>query len=536
MFGVLKKLLSRSDAGSTMSPSAAAQTYYDHGKVCQQGGDLDGAIRDFRHAIELDPENRLAYRDWCLALVQKGDPAQARKVIQRGLSVAPLFPDFHYYLGNLHSLAGESEKAVACYRKALSLNPDYVEVLLNLGTILRDSGQFHAAEDCFRHAIKVGPDSAYAYINLGLVFFKQGQFDTAAECYRKAIACDPSDGAPYLNLGIMAFMEGRMEESLAWYGKTLEVAPGLTLAYYNRSMLRLLTGDLRHGLPDYEYRWGQLGAAPPRSFPQPLWLGETDLAGKTILLHGEQGMGDTLQFVRYVTLVAAQGTRVVLEVQPALRKLLDAFPGTSAVLSTGDPLPDFDCHCPLMSLPLAFKTELATIPAAPRYLTVAEERIQHWAARLESLGAPRIGIVWSGNAKHLNDHNRSVALADLLPVLGARPAVSLQKEVREQDLEALRATPTILDISAELLEFADTAAAIENLDLVITVDTSVAHLAGALGKPVWILLPFIPDWRWLLDRSDSPWYPSARLFRQSERGNWSAAFAALEAALLEWHP
>ena len=295
----------------------------------------------------------------------------------------------------------------------------------------------------------------------------------------------------------------------------------------------LLAGDFSTGWREHEWR---LKSHPElqRAFVQPLWLGDTPLAGKTILLHAEQGLGDTLQFCRYAPLVAAQGARVVLEVQTPLVELLRDLAGIASVVARGEPLPAFDLHCPLLSLPLAFGTTLDTIPAHIPYLHAPSERMAAWQARLGATTRPRIGLVWSGNAGHKRDRARSIPLYALMPLFDLDAAfVSLQKEVRAADAAVLQQTAKIIDVSPALETFADTAALIAQLDLVIAVDTSVAHLTGALGKPLWLLLPAAPDWRWLTARDDSPWYPTARLFRQTDTRVWGPVVARMRAALQE---
>lgn len=533
MFNALKSLFSRSPAVQKQEEPDTADSLHQRGLELFQQGALDKASDAFREALKKDPAHRLARRDLCLALVQKGMPAQAKKLIKQGLAEDPLFVDYHYYLGNIVAMEERFEEAIAAYRQALRLKPDYPEVLLNLGTLLRKRRRFQEAEDALKEAIRISPGYALACLNLGVTYFEQGQFTEAADWYRQAMEKGVKDGAPYCNLGILAFMENRMDEAVALYDKALEISPDFPLAHYTKATVQLLRGQLAEGFRGYEYRWagGIDGAVPPRPFVQPLWLGDTDLNGKTLLLHAEQGLGDSLQMVRYVPQLLKHGAKVWLEVQKPLVGFLSQLEGISGIIATGDPLPEFDMHCPLLSLPLALRTELNTIPAPVRYLTAPPEPVAHWKHRLENLGSPRIGLVWSGSTIHINDHNRSLPLDQLLPYLGDRRFVSLQKEVRERDRAVLQQADNILDISQYLTDFSETAAVIENLDLVISVDTSVAHLAAALGKPVWILLPYIPDWRWLMDRSDSPWYPSVRLFRQTGRGAWQTALAELRNAL-----
>ena len=295
-----------------------------------------------------------------------------------------------------------------------------------------------------------------------------------------------------------------------------------------------MTGDFERGWTEYEWRREAPAAKlTGRHFPQPRWLGE-DISGKTILLHSEQGLGDSIQFCRYVPLVAARGARVLVEVERPLCELMKGLAGTAQVIAKGEPLPNFDIQCPLPSLPLAFKTRLETIPSTAPYLRVPRQALEHWSGLLGPKRRLRIGLAWAGNAKHVRDRERSMRLRDLLPLLDIEASfVSLQKELRSGETEMLESCD-MLQFGKDLGDFSDTAALISQLDLVISVDTSVAHLAGALGKPVWILLTRAPDWRWLLNREDSPWYPAARLFRQSDSREWSSVVAQVRDALLEF--
>jgi hypothetical protein len=306
-------------------------------------------------------------------------------------------------------------------------------------------------------------------------------------------------------------------------------------AHHNEGLALLTLGDYRRGFEKYEWRWQRSGMPPRRRLGKPLWLGEYPLGRKTILLHAEQGLGDTIQFVRYAPLLAKTGAKVVIEVQPELAHLLARVAGVTGVVACGAPLPAFDVHCPMGSLPHALKTEPATIPADIPYLTASTERIAKWRERIERLPSPRIAIAWSGRATHANDRNRSLALARLEPLLALDGAsfVSIQRELRGADGETLARVPRLVHVGDDLDDFDDTAAVVSLVDLVISVDTSVVHLAAALGRPTWILLPFWPDWRWMLDRADSPWYPTARLFRQSAPGDWDSVIARVTEELLK---
>jgi hypothetical protein len=300
----------------------------------------------------------------------------------------------------------------------------------------------------------------------------------------------------------------------------------------NEGILRLLMGDFTRGWPAYE--WRVRATAPyAEQLAQPLWSGEQSLSHRTLLLYGEQGLGDIIQFCRYVPMVAGRAGRVVLEVPSALKALLGHFAGEVEVIAAGEARPPFDLHCSLLSLPRVFATTIATMPADVPYLSVPDASLEKWRARLPNSGLRRIGIVWAGNPKHKNDRNRSIPLREMLPLLAQPDATffSLQKDLRAEDADVLRSEPSLVQLAEGMDSFADTAAIISLLDLVISVDTSVVHLAGALGKPVWVLLPRAPDWRWMLDRDDSPWYPTARLFRQTRWRDWSNVIGRVAAEL-----
>jgi tetratricopeptide (TPR) repeat protein len=358
----------------------------------------------------------------------------------------------------------------------------------------------------------------------------------ATENFRKALAIDPRHVAALNNLGSVLVDLDRPEEALGYFDRAIAVDPGYAEAHLNKAIVMLRLGDLQRGWIEYEWRWKcpsqNLG---DRRFDKPLWLGGEPIAGKVVLLHNDQGLGDALQFCRYVPLLKARGADIILEIDGPLNALLSRLPGISRCFAKGAQLPTFDFHCPLTSLPLAFSTTLDTIPSEVPYLPRASDGA---GPQLGPSKRPRIGLVWSGNPNHLNDHNRSVPLENLLPLLDGVDAqfVSLQKNARPEDEELLRQRSDVLDLGPALRDFADTAAVVEQLDLIISVDTSVVHLAGGLGRPLWILLPYIPDWRWLLDRDDSPWYPTARLFRQTATRDWPVVVERVREALVDWIP
>jgi hypothetical protein len=373
-----------------------------------------------------------------------------------------------------------------------------------------------------------------AHFNRGVVLIKLRRYAEAVAANDRAVAAAPDYVTAWLNRGMALAQLRRFDEAITSYGEVLARRKDNADAHFNRALALLTIGDYRGGFDDYEWRWRRTGMPAQKSRGRRLWLGEFPLNGKTILLHAEQGLGDTIQFARYAPLIAAQGAKVVLEVQPELKSLMLRLDGVTAAVARGEAPPPFDMHCPLGSLPLALKTELPVVPAQIPYLSADEAHLQKWSARIEHLPRPRIAIAWAGNPAHDNDRNRSIALAALLPLL-AVPAnfISIQRDVRSADAAELAATRQLTHLGDELSHFDDTAAALALCDLLITVDTAPAHLAGAMGRPVWVLVPFAPDWRWMRDGETTPWYPTARVFRQFALADWNAVIARVAGALQE---
>jgi Flp pilus assembly protein TadD len=428
---------------------------------------------------------------------------------------------------------GQLDLAETLYREILQSQPLHFDALQLLATIAAQQGNSPMAVELFERALMVKPDYAPALSNRGTALLELQRPEEALESFDRALKIKPDYALALHGRGNTLRELQRYEEALESYGRALEIKPDYAEVHWNESLCRLLLGDFDLGWRKYEWRWKHgPSLSAVRSFAQPLWLGEVPLAGKTILLHAEHGFGDTLQFCRYAQLVAARGARVVLEVPPALKSLCQTLAGVDTLLDYTEGLPPFDFQTPLMSLPLAFGTRLDSIPADVPYLHSDPQKVAAWHALLGPRNKPRVGLVWGGSPAHGNDRNRSLPLALLADLIGdAGEFICLQKEFRKEDELFVRQHSNIRVFSERLRDFADTAALIETLDLVITVDTSVAHLAGALGKPVWVLLPFAPDFRWLLEREDSPWYPTARLFRQSQFGQWAPVLAEVRKAL-----
>jgi tetratricopeptide (TPR) repeat protein len=411
----------------------------------------------------------------------------------------------------------------------LRLAPRHPEVLYNLGNAFLALNRISEALASYDEVLAVNPSHVGARVNRGNVLLRFNRPADALESYDVALAAMPGHPQILTNRGHALRRLDRPREALVDLEAALAQAREFPEAHFESALAHLTLGDFDAGWKAYEWRWKTGAFADKRRpFRAPLWLGDAPVAGKTILLHAEQGFGDTIQFIRYAPLLAERGARVICEVQPALTSLLSQLDGGVSIVAKGDALPPFDLHCPLLSLPLAFGTRLETIPATASYLAAPAERIEHWRARLPQSG-PRAGFVWSGSPAHRNDASRSIPLARLAPLLESLPftCFSLQREWREADRDASRALPNLVDLGSGLTDFTETAAVISLLDVVVSVDTAVAHLAGALGKPVVILLPYAADFRWLRERADTPWYPTAKLLRQQAFGDWDGVLAAL---------
>jgi tetratricopeptide (TPR) repeat protein len=480
-----------------------AVAYVNRGAVLQDLGDWHAALDDYDNALarqqgqpgEADSHN---HRGQVLKALKRF--AEALESFDRAIALEPARSAFHNNRGIVLRLLGRYLQALAAFDQALALQPAYPQAFNNRANTLNNLGRHQEALESYDQAIALLPGFATFHTNRGNILQQLRQPDLALQSYRQATLLDRTDAH----------------------------------AHWSMSLCLLQLGQFEEGWPAYESRWERAEYRDRKSahFSRPHWRGDSPLQGKTILLHGEQGFGDTLQFCRYATEVARLGAQLVLEVQKPLRRVMQGLAGVHQVIGAGDAVPAYDLQCPLLSLPLAFNTRLDTIPAAVPYLRADPEKVAQWQGRLGPRTRPRVGLVWSGSSGHQNDHRRSIALAEFLTLMpeGVQP-VSLQKEVREADLPALQSRPDLLHFGDALVDFSDTAALCALVDVVVCVDTSVAHLAGALGRPVWLLLPTNPDWRWLLDRPDSPWYPSARLFRQTVPGQWSDVLPGVRQAL-----
>ncbi|WP_334535668.1 tetratricopeptide repeat protein [Bradyrhizobium sp. AZCC 2230] len=495
-------------------------------------GELEAMVSAWRADTRPHRSEALSLKEDALVSNYLGDQLRQLKRtdeallhFQQALQLNPRYFEAAENCGRLLLDLGRPAEALDYLDAAERLNPNSASLYRIRGICLQEANRLAEAEADFARSIALAPDVAETHNNLGLLHWKLGRTDQAFACIDRAIALRPDFAAALANKAWMLLDLQLLDQASAAFRRSLAIDPNRASTVFSFALLQLLTGDFERGWAGREARWkaSSLGLAD-LGFAQPLWRGEQPIEGKTILLYCDEGLGDSIQFARYVPMVAALGARVVLGVRPAIRELLAGIAGVAECTSREAAASlAFDLHCPLGSLPLAFRTRLDTIPLAQGYLpALAATRVTEWENRLGPRTRFRVGLVWSGDPGHKNDYNRSIALRALAPLLDCDVQfVSLQKGVRDQDRAFLDERPDILDLTEQLTDFSDTAALVSCLDLVISVDTSVVHLTGALGVPVWTMLPFNPDWRWLLNRDDSPWYQSMKLFRQPKRGDWA---------------
>ena len=533
-----------------------------------QQGRLREAEKLYSRVLKAAPDHFDALHLLGLAKAQDGEMHEAFRLMSAALKINPKVPDVLMNFANvLHALKRDAE-ALDCLDKALALRPGDVTVLESRGNALLTLGRPQEALACFNDVLARNPRHGDALRVRGVVFAKLGRIGEALTDFDAALAVMPGHPGTFYNRGNALLDAGRYAEAIASFDRALAAAPNHAQAWnnrgralqalnrhadavasfdksialqkdyadanFNRALSLLTLGDLSGGFAQYECRWKRSGMTDTRrGYGKPLWLGEYPLARKTILLHAEQGLGDTIQFARYAPLLARAGATVALEVQPELKNLLAGVEGVASCHARGDQLPAYDVHCPLGSLPLALKTEPGNIPAGIPYLHADEIHLAKWRPRIDALPGKRVAFAWAGNVSHANDRNRSIDLKLLEPLFSIEGIsfLSIQREVRGNDAELLAHHANVSHLGGEIADMADTAAVAALADLTISVDTSVVHLAGGLGRPVWVMLPFAPDWRWTLTGEHSPWYPQARLFRQSALGDWPSAIATLRTEL-----
>jgi tetratricopeptide (TPR) repeat protein len=513
-------------ASRILPPSAPL--FNDLGLALTGAGRIGDAVEALSRAIAIDPGFLPAYNNLGNARLSLGDPSAAAQAYRQALALRPDYADALGNLAGALNAQGLAEAALQHARAARALDPGFVEARNSAGIALIELGRIEEAIEEFRTAVGQRPEYVEALANLGNALCALAHYEEAVAAHTRALALRPTHLAALVGRASAYAAMRRPAEAIAGLHEALAVDAGSAEAHFELSMVLLRGGDLAAGWNEYEWRWRKRDFSwQAREFVQPPWDGTQALAGKTILLHAEQGLGDTIQFCRYAALVRAQGPRVVFEVQRPLVSLMRSLEGVDALIGQGDPLPHFDLHCALLSVPRAVATTLATVPARTPYLAPPPEIATGWAARLANDSAWRVGLAWRGSRTHREDRLRSLALAQLDGVLGV-PGISffsLHHELDEQDARRAAACPNLVHLGSELSGLDATAGLVAQLDLVISVDTSLAHLAGALGRPLWVLLAHTPDWRWLLDRDDSPWYPSARLFRQRSPRGWDEVLA-----------
>ena len=524
-------------------------------------GRYEEALSEYNKALSIRP-------NYCEALINKGITFHslgyyADALLSYDAALNFNQDSFQAWLnkGLLFFSQNNYDVALSCYDKALTINPNYYEAINNKGLVLKHNKRYIESLHYFDHAIKLHPDRYDSqsnrasvlfdlkeyqlaliqcnkalnlkpnfyepYNNRGLILIGLGQHDEAIKNFDIALGLEPNNHEVWNNRGFALHQLNRNTEAIESYNYAISFKPDYYDALWNKSLALLIEGNFEEGLPLYEYRWksekilNRIGGI--RKFDEPLWLGQSPLKNKIIFIYGEQGLGDFIQFSRYVSLLIDQGANVILEVPKILIKLLENLENLCQIICEGDDLPSFDYHCPIMSLPLAFKTTLKSIPHKSNYLNldIDHRMYMYWQDKLRFCKKPLVGLAWSGNIGHQNDQNRSIPLKDILNYLPHQfDYTCIQKDIRPSDQFILDSNPQIFNFANDFHDFTDTASLINCLDLIITVDTSVAHLSGALGVKTFLLLPHAPDWRWLLNREDSPWYTSMKLYRQKEFGNW----------------
>jgi tetratricopeptide (TPR) repeat protein len=506
-----------------------ARTWFVLGTACQAQHKSAEAEACFRQAVRLKPGEADGYHYLAGALLEQGKQDEAGIYYRRCLELKPDHAEAMTNLGFVLSEQGKVAEAQALYERAVQIKPHYAEVHHNLGNVLREQNKLPEAVACYQRALQLKPDYVKALINLGIALVALGKPAEAVPLMERALELQPDFYEAFNSLGAARSTMGDLQGAAAAYQRALALKPDYAEAHWNLSLLLLLWGKFAEGWSEYEWRWQCKKNTPLPPFSQPVWDG-APLDGKTILLQEEQGLGDTLHFIRYARLVKQRGGKVIVYCPRGLTQLLRTCPGIDGLVEKGAAPPDFDVRVPLLSLPRILQTTKTTIPAEVPYLFAHPALVEHWRRELAALRGLRIGIAWQGNPNHPWDRHRSVPLACFEPLARVPGAqlISLQKGPGTDQLEALAGRFPVISLGGQVDETAgklmDTAAIMKNLDLVVAADTAIAHLAGALGVPVWVALCYTPDWRWLLDRDDSPWYPSMRLFRQRTLGNWREVF------------
>lgn len=544
-----------------------AEAYYNRGIFHEKHGRLLEALTDYDRAIELRSNYTNAYNNRGNVLKALKRFEEALLNYEHAIKLNPRHAEAYYNRGVIFKDLKNYQEALSNYQQAIKLKSNYVDAYNNCGNVLIELKNFEEANFCFHKAIEINPNYAYAYNGQGnvlmelkrfdeaLLSFEKAialnsgsadalngksnalqelkRFDDAISGYENAIALNPDSADTFANRGLAMQGLKKFDEALESYDAAIKLNPELADPYWNKALLKILMGEYEEGWQLYEYRRHRKGQK--ESYPdykQALWLGHENVADKVLYIYPEQGLGDFIQFCRYVPLVEKLGAKIVLSVPTPLVSMIKTMGLNARIVTKDEKVDAFDLHCPIMSLPLAFKTTLENIPNTAPYFFADKPKKNNWADKLGKTPQLKVGLVWSGSKDHKKDHDRSIQLEQLAPLLSLPIAFySLQKEIRDQDKVTISRLNQIHQFSDELIDFSDTAALVDCLDLVISVDTSVAHLAGALAKNVWILISYLPDYRWMLDRDDTPWYPTATLFRQPAVGDWDSVIINVKTGL-----
>lgn len=495
------------------------------GIISAQCGDFVRAHQLFLTALEVNPHSAQVQANCGVALYELGQFTEALAHYDEAIRTKPDFAQAHSNRGNALRQLHKVTEAIASYNQAISLQPQNAPAFYNRGVAYQEAGQLSAAIESYCQALALEPHNAQTHFNLGDAYHACMQLELALSSYNKATTLVPSYADAHNNRGLVLRDLGRLDEAVTSFSQAIAQDSLHADAHLNMGSTLLLNGDFQRGWELYEWRWKTKGTNQIiPNFDKNMWMGSPALENKTILIHGEQGLGDALQFCRYLTQLKNRGARVLLAVHHSLRALLETLDGVDAFINKGEALPSFDYHCPLLSLPLALQTDIDSIPKSPAYLRADPEKVSEWAVRLGAKTKPRIGVVWSSTSKFKGDAQRSMTFSKFQQALPHSDFqyVCLQKEIKESDLFSFSERQDVAFYGDQLHDFSDTAALVENLDLIISTCTSVPHLSGAMGKPTWVLLGHVPDWRWMLHRDDSPWYPSVKLYRQDASWQWDA--------------
>ena len=539
-----------------LSNNLSPEQLLQQSQSLQQAGRFEEAALGFEKLQKLYPEFPPILNSLGIVYLQLGKYKDGCKLLEKSLSIDPKQSMVFYNLGRAHQNQSKLNDAAIAYKRAIKLDPSFIDAHDNLGMLLYTTGQFEEALKSFESIVKIKPELASGHNGLGISLYALGRYEEALSSLNNALAINQQHPQIFNNLGLVLHKFNQLEDAIKHYNHALQLNPdyadaysnrGLTLqalkrtdeaeqdfdhclalnpkhadAQWNKALIKISLGEYEEGWELYEWRWKSFSKKWARHYEKPLWLGEESLKGRSILIYPEQGYGDFIQFYRYIPKLQALGARIILETPAPLISLITESSTEVEIVESGRKLPKFDFQCPIMSLPLAFKTNLNSIPNKFPYVKAGPEKIKAWQEKLGVKTKKRIGLAWSGSKEHKNDHNRSIALAQLSSLLKMPFEFhSLQKEIKGADLDSFE-NSAIRNHQDDISDFSDTAALIENMDLVITVDTAIAHLAGSLNKPFFLLLPFHADYRWMLDRSDSPWYVTGKLFRQNQVGDWGA--------------